>query len=469
MRKISAAVATSVSLLAGTAFAADQAPPVLKAPPLAAPFSWTGFYIGGHAGIAVGVATSSSGTLGAFDDPDFDTITNVPRNVFWGGQVGFNYQIGPAVIGIQGDLGHLGLDATTIRSDHAAEARFRGYATQTGRLGYAFDRTLFYAKGGGAWARISNVAGDLDGPFPAYDPTAVTALGGTRSGWVLGGGVEHALSFAPNWSVKVEYLYMDFGTERTFDTSGFAYDHRNQIHTAKLGVNYRPSWFGAMPASAPIAAPVYNWTGFYIGVNGGYGVADVTTTNAPGFGAYDEGAFIQTNLAPARFFGGAQAGYNWQAGWGVFGIEAEGGYLGMRQEVTAIDDFTRVEFGWYGVLAARAGIALDRTLIYGKFGGAVAHIENTASDLDGVPFVFDPADFSSVTKTRFGWALGGGIEHSFLPNWSLKVEYLYMDFGTFQAFNATPGDVFEHRNTVHTAKLGLNYRFGGATPVVARY
>ena len=80
----------------------------------------------------------------------------------------------------------------------------------------------------------------------------------------------------------------------------------------------------------------------------------------------------------------------------------------------------------------------------------------------------DPLDFSSITKTHFGWAVGAGIEHAFLPNWSLKGEYLYLGFDKVRSFNATPGEAFEHRNEVHTAKIGLNYRFGG-TAVVARY
>jgi outer membrane immunogenic protein len=341
---------------------------------------------------------------------------------------------------------------------------FGAYATLTGRIGYAFDRTLFYAKGGGAWARVDNFAADVDGAI--FDPTATTSVRRDRFGWTVGAGVEHALAFAPRWSVKAEYLYMNFGTDRSFDLSGFGYDHRNEVHTFKVGVNYRPGWFGGAPAAAPIVASVYNWTGFYVGVNVGYGLADQSTDNLTPFGGFDEGAPVRANLAPKGFVGGGQAGYNWQAGWAVLGIEAEAGYLGMRKEVTAIDDFTRAEYGWYGVLAGRAGVALDRTLLYAKFGGAWARIKNTASDLDAG--VFDPLDFSSISKTHFGWAVGAGIEHAFLPNWSLKGEYLYLGFDKVRSFNATPGEAFEHRNEVHTAKIGLNYKFGG-TAVVARY
>src|SRR5687768_1476384 len=107
MRTIGLAVAASVSVLAG-AHAADKAPPAFKAPMAAVPFSWTGLYIGAHVGGAVGVSTSSNVTpFGGFDNGDFTTLTNVPRNAIWGGQLGVNWQAGPVVFGIEGELGHL--------------------------------------------------------------------------------------------------------------------------------------------------------------------------------------------------------------------------------------------------------------------------------------------------------------------------------------------------------------------------
>jgi outer membrane immunogenic protein len=464
MRTIGLAIAASVSVMAGAAHAADQAP-AFKAPMAAVPFSWTGFYIGAHAGGAVGVSTSSNvAPFAGFDaGGDFTTLTNVPRNFIWGGQLGVNWQAGPVVFGIEGELGHLGLRASSVRDDDFAGIRAGWYGTATGRIGYAFDRTLFYAKGGGIWARLENTATDLDGGIA--DPLDISVLSRTRFGWTLGGGVEHAFASAPNWSVRVEYMYADFGTERSANLAGELYDHSNEVHTVKFGVNYRPGWFGPV-ASAPVPAPVYNWTGFYIGLHGGGALAD---SSAIGTDDAFDNTPTRLNLAPGGFMGGAQAGFNWQAGWAVFGIEAEVGHLGdLRQEVTTSDDFMSVRYGWYGTLTGRFGLAYGNTLFYAKAGGAWARIDNTAGDLDGAPLVPDPTDFVSVSATRFGWALGGGIEHAFAPNWSLKAEYLYMRFNNFTLGNLD-GESFDFRNDVHTAKLGINYRFGGASPVVARY
>jgi outer membrane immunogenic protein len=464
MLKLGVLLVTSVSVLTGVAHAADKAPPMFKAPVAAIPFSWTGFYIGAHAGGAVGVATSSNvAPFGGFDQAEFTTLTNVPRGAIFGGQLGFNWQAGPVVFGLEGELGHLDLRTSSTRDDDFAEVRAGWYGTATGRIGYAFNRTLFYVKGGGAWTRLENVATDLDGGIA--DPLDVTRLSRTHFGWTLGGGVEHAFASAPNWSVKAEYMYTDFRTDRSANLSGEFFDHRNEIHTVKLGVNYRPSWFGPV-ASAPAPLPVYNWTGFYIGAHGGGALADSSSIGSDD--AFDQGP-TRLNLAPRGFLGGAQAGYNVQAGWAVFGIEAEVGYLGdLRKEVVTSDDFMSVRYGWYSTLTGRLGVALGNTLVYAKAGGAWARIENVAGDLDGAALLPDATDFTNVSKTHSGLALGGGIEHAFAPNWSLKAEYLYLNFDDVISTNLD-GETYRHRNDVHTAKLGINYRFGAAAPVVARY
>jgi outer membrane immunogenic protein len=97
----------------------------------------------------------------------------------------------------------------------------------------------------------------------------------------------------------------------------------------------------------------------------------------------------------------------------------------------------------------------------------VAKVTNTAADLDGNGSI-DPLDFTQSDKTRWGWTVGSGFEFAIAPQWSVKSEYMYMDFGKRTSTNLD-GDTFEHRNRVHTAKVGLNYRWGGAAPVVARY
>ena len=102
-----------------------------------------------------------------------------------------------------------------------------------------------------------------------------------------------------------------------------------------------------------------------------------------------------------------------------------------------------------------------------KGGAAFAQITNSAADLNGS--VVDPSDLSETKKTRLGWTVGTGFELAVAPQWSLKSEYMYMNFGT-QSSRNIDGDTFNHKNQVHTWKVGLNYRFGGyQSPISARY
>lgn len=216
-----------------------------------------------------------------------------------------------------------------------------------------------------------------------------------------------------------------------------------------------PARFQSPPPVAPLA---YSWTGFYIGTFTGVASGHTRTSNVSPYGGFDAGIALNYDVRPASIFGGGQAGYNWQTGAFVFGLEGEAGYLGLRDTVRpAPDDYVSVRYGWYGAITGRAGLAYDRLLAYVKGGAAVAGITNTASDLDGNGSI-DPLDRSSVSNTRWGWTVGTGFELAVAPQWTIKSEYLFMDFGRVNSTNAD-GDSFTHRNQVHTFKIGLNYRF----------
>jgi outer membrane immunogenic protein len=213
-------------------------------------------------------------------------------------------------------------------------------------------------------------------------------------------------------------------------------------------------------APAAVAAPIFSWTGSYWGLH--CGAAWGRSRSFGGDGGFDD-TNVTLRVDDSGWTCGGQAGYNWQVGTWIYGVEGDLGYLGLKDSVTVDDDFAAVKFGWYGTLTSRVGPAWDRSWLYLKGGAAVAGIRNTASDLDGG--AIDPTDFTSISKTKLGWALGVGYEQALQPNWTWKVEYLYMDFGKITSGNQD-GDTFEHRNRVHTVKLGLNYRFAtGKTPV----
>jgi len=233
----------------------------------------------------------------------------------------------------------------------------------------------------------------------------------------------------------------------------------------------RPVYKGAAPVAV---AAAYNWTGLYLGANCGGAWGLTTSSNTgPGFDGFDNGVATSYDNRPGGWTCGGQIGYNIQSGSIVFGVEGEFGKLWLDRRLegigTAGEDLVAVRYDWYATATGRLGIAWDRALLYVKGGAAWARIRNTASDLISFPpAVIDLGDFSEETHTRFGWALGGGLEYGLTPNWSLKGEYLYMDFGTYTTGLNLDGDTFQHRNQLHTAKIGINYRFG-ASPVVARY
>ncbi|WP_170937003.1 MULTISPECIES: outer membrane beta-barrel protein [Rhodomicrobium] len=199
-------------------------------------FSWEGPYIGATLGYGWGESKSFNREDdvpgSAFDGGN--GLSNDPTGWLGGITLGYNWQFDAFVFGIEGDLGFLGAEDSRSNGFAFSETEYGGYGTITARLGFAYDRWLFYGKGGGAFADIENRAGDLDGGF--IDQSDFTRLQEVRAGWALGGGVEFA--FQRNMSMKIEYLYMDFGedTSRNFDDDVF--NHENTISTVKVGLNY---------------------------------------------------------------------------------------------------------------------------------------------------------------------------------------------------------------------------------------
>jgi len=224
-----------------------------------------------------------------------------------------------------------------------------------------------------------------------------------------------------------------------------------------------------MPVKAPppVVAPVYNWTGFYIGahVGGAWGDKDWSDPFGDFFGT--PGASLGSHDVSGVIAGG-QIGYNWQApgsNW-VFGIEGQGSWANLKGDhIVGGDELFRTKVRWLATVAGRLGYAWDRVLLYAKGGAAFAGDKFTHIDIDdNIPF--------SKDKTRTGWMVGGGLELALAGNWTVKGEYNYMDFGNKQVTILIDG--FSTRldidQQIHVVKFGVNYRFGGwAAPVAARY
>lgn len=213
----------------------------------------------------------------------------------------------------------------------------------------------------------------------------------------------------------------------------------------------------ARPVEVPaaiVAPPPFTWTGFYVGAHLGWGSSRSTYRDATG--VYQETASTGNGL-----FGGAQVGYNWQINQFVLGLEGDvaGAGINKRTEFNNGDAF-RTSVPFLASVRLRAGYAFDRALIYATGGLGIGTFSQKYYD-------FSANTTLSSSSTRLGYAVGGGIEYAFMPNWSAKVEYLYYGFG-----DRTPGFTERDRTAqnIHTIKLGVNYLFNtGPGPATARY
>lgn len=239
-------------------------------------------------------------------------------------------------------------------------------------------------------------------------------------------------------------------------------------------------------AVAPLAPlPIFTWTGFYVGLNAGYGFSSDTDASLVGQAAPNI-ATVGAGARPASigieregFIGGAQIGYNFQINQLVLGVEADIQYTDLQETVNVVtalgagsafpgtrNNIFNSELEYLGTVRARLGYAFDRTMVFVTGGLAYGEV-STSANLFG-PLPANVLQFTgSRSDTEFGWTVGGGVEHAFTNNFSVKAEYLYYDLGnTTVAANVIAGsggvgtgyDV-TFKNTGHIARVGLNYRF----------
>jgi outer membrane immunogenic protein len=245
-----ALLASIACAIAVPAAAADLSrAPITKAP-IAAPviaYNWSGFYIGGHVG-------------GTWGDKDWTDVTfpAAPLSlgsqdisgILAGGQVGINWQVGNIVFGIEGQASWTNADGdhTCVIGQLRCGTEANWLGTVAGRIGYAFDRTMIYAKGGAAFINEDFFVNATPG-----GALLASFADETRWGWMVGGGIEWGIT--ENWSAKIEYNFMDF-REDTFrfrtPAGAFFADARidQQMHVVKAGINYRFNWGGAGPIAA---------------------------------------------------------------------------------------------------------------------------------------------------------------------------------------------------------------------------
>jgi outer membrane immunogenic protein len=212
---------------------------------------WTGFYVGANMGAGFGVhaLTNGQSSSGGADVPDDGVMVGAGNStgILGGGQVGYNYQMGQFVFGLEGEIDASGVGGHTMLHPRGASGDFDNstdwVAMTTGRIGAVFHGdTLFYLKAGLAWDentyKLSVTSPFESGTYPS--------LTDSRIGWVLGFGAEYEI--APQWTAKAEYDYIDFGTQTvsfprgtgSVDVVGaFTTDIDQKLHVVKVGVSHK--------------------------------------------------------------------------------------------------------------------------------------------------------------------------------------------------------------------------------------
>lgn len=213
------------------------------------------------------------------------------------------------------------------------------------------------------------------------------------------------------------------------------------------------------PIAAVVVMPAFSWTGFYGGAQLGYGWAHQGWSTV--------GALFDLAWRTNGIFGGVHVGYNYQINMLVLGVQAEinAGSIGGTV-IRAVRTYTG-RTNAFGSLDLRAGIAVDRALLYVI--GGLALTDNRHRTFETPPGGAGLTD-AAFRQNRLGWNIGAGVEYAFAPNWSARVEYRYYDFGTASYPAVGTLIAHTHKHNMHTVRLGVSYLFStGPSAVVARY
>jgi outer membrane immunogenic protein len=209
-------------------------------------------------------------------------------------------------------------------------------------------------------------------------------------------------------------------------------------------------------AYIPMPPPIYNWSGIYLGINGGWGWGNGKWTIAPNT-AFPLG--VSSNLNDNGGVVGGTLGANFQTGAFVFGVEGDWDYSGINTGTTSTicnsSGTCQTSNNWLATARGRAGYAWDRVLFYATAGGAFGNVQTT---FNGV----------SSTHTQAGWTAGAGVEWAFANNWTAKLEYLYVNLGNGSVNCSTAACLAANGGTSipisaglteNLLRVGVNYKF----------
>ncbi len=227
MKKLLFAMVSSVALMS----AAQAADAIVEQPIVGGPYDWTGFYVGAFAGLSTGDFDYDAGLVG---DPSALSLGVSGSGALGGAQIGYDWQSGAWVFGAVADIAftshEANLDVAIAGFGSAsASSQLTYLGTVRGRVGYAFDRALLYGHGGFAYGRTEQ---DI-----TVNGAEVASGDLNRTGWVLGAGLEYAVT--DRISFQTEYSYVDLGRDNLYNDGVIALSEDLKFHTLKAAVNFR--------------------------------------------------------------------------------------------------------------------------------------------------------------------------------------------------------------------------------------
>jgi outer membrane immunogenic protein len=238
---------------------------------------------------------------------------------------------------------------------------------------------------------------------------------------------------------------------------------------AMLGAAGLPVLAADLPTRAPVmkappAAALFSWAGFYVGVHGGYGWLDAKQTivaDSIGLGVCSTSGLVDScSLGTSGGLFGGFAGYNWQSGNIVFGVEADGSWTGLKRTDTFANSgagplAVTSEVEWLATVRGRLGVAFSSTMIYATGGVAFGGVNSSWATTPNRTVT------TSDKGTKTGWVVGGGIEHAFARGWSVRAEVLHHDLGKDNRSIIDSGVTYNtaFRHAVTAARAGLALRW----------
>jgi outer membrane immunogenic protein len=408
----------------------------------------------------------------------------------WGGgvQLGFDYMLpSRVVLGVAADMASGGTKTTTISDPSGISANqttIFDSETIRGRFGYAADNILFYATGGFAWSNAqfvrTQLTGALNGAIAGTDEATNKGL----MGWTSGGGIAYA--FAQNWNVFAEYRYTSFASSSlSLPFSQLTATSTMTASTVELGVNYKfttgGQFAGAPPApypagaaslalasKSPPARTVYDWSGLYLGTDGGFGreTAQGTLTDVAGtrLATYNyrvagplAGLFVGGNYQLNRIVLGAEGDWQWSNLTGnnqtLAPLGAAGAFpAGPFTISTTVKD--------YASIRGRMGFAFDRFLAFGTAGWAWGNPSSSYALVGGAPFVNQGGGSA-------GWTAGAGLDYAFTDAVFGRLEYRYTSLATAGFVNVASNSADRPNHVpISDLRAGLAYKFGSLPAAV---